>query len=852
LQVFRVLKPNADLNRFERSIQRNIHLPNGKTVMPLIIKRVPAVSLLGALLSLAATTASADISYCVGTQSELQTALNSAEIDGDDSVVKVRSGTINLSAELRYEPIAEFVLPAKKLTMRGGYSSDCSSFSSAGGATTFTSSGRRLAFITRTGGVSLSGLTLQGTHLYLTGLGLADITCNAAAPQFNVRRLRIDQASAQIDSVCHNVLVDNSLFTNGVATDNDSFPLEAGTSLYVLLADDEDDQSSSLSIINSSVINGFTSLQGCLICAPASANLYNSIFDWPGTDIRANRNLRVLAINNRYDSIQFSNNAAHALGSPVATITSAPALNAQFVPSAGSPMLNSGSATVPNGLSSVDQDGNDRVVGSQVDRGALEAPAAIVPPTTVYTVTSSASVGSGSLAAAVLLANANPGINKIEFNIPGSCPQRINLTDRLLVREALVIDGWTQSAAIKNTSENGFNGRVCVILDGNGTAGTGVETAPTVGIGGVSIYGLAFEGFDIGVLLSLGENHVVQGSQFGGRIGDSGPILTGNVNAITIAGSSNNTIGGTAASARNLIGDSIGNGIFIIGASTDGNQVINNLIGLNKDGQSALPNLDGIRINARSTRVTDNQIGGNSRDGVVLAGNFAIDNQIVNNTIGGQTPVTPNVRMGVFIENNAYDNQIAANVFEKNGDSGVRVMPTAGGHNRISFNRFIKNGAIGIDLGSDGVTANNTDPSTCGVQGCAANREQNYPVLNQAQRLTTTTFPSNRPIRVQGTLSSVRGGPYRLEFFSSVNCFSAGNGQGTNYLGAASITLDTLVCGANCQKSFTVFLPEFDVQTGDVITATATSPEGDTSEFSVCETLTRQPLGDDIFKNGFE
>ena len=78
--------------------------------------------------------------YCVGSTQQLRAALDSAEVDGADSVIQLRSGSYSLTSNARYEPISESFLPAGKLTLRGGYNSDCSSYSNSGGATTINGS----------------------------------------------------------------------------------------------------------------------------------------------------------------------------------------------------------------------------------------------------------------------------------------------------------------------------------------------------------------------------------------------------------------------------------------------------------------------------------------------------------------------------------------------------------------------------------------------------------------------------------------------------------------------------------------------------------------------------------------
>lgn len=817
--------------------------------MIVLVRRILLVA--SVVLLIAAAPVGAATSYCVNSQSTLQSALNDAEDDADNSIIKVRSGVINLTSDLQYAPTAEFILPAGSLTVRGGYNSDCSAYSVASGATTITGgSTEKLTFVTQTGSVSLLGLTLQGTHVALYSQALGD--CLSNDPKFTLRRLRVDVASVEVISQCHDVLVDNSLFTNGVGAPGAGLP--AGIALGVYLFDYEDVRIGTGTIINSSFINSRIDFSSCCDLQ-AVVFIYNSIFDRPaGSDIFSNA-VNIAAFNNRYDAIAFNSGGGHLVGSPVNTITGVAQLNAQYVPNPGSPMIDSGTNSVPDGVSSVDQAGGDRIIGSGVDRGALESP---VDGTGVFTVTSSASSGAGSLAAAMDLANADPGNNTIKFSIAGSCPRRINLAAPLQVRETVTFDGWSQPGSVKNTEDFGFDAIPCVLLDGNDSIAVAIETLGDLGAGQVLVNGLAFEGFNSAVLLAFGEDHVLRGNQFGGRIGSAGPVLTGNGDAITVAGGGSTFIGGANANARNLIGGSTGSGILITGAAADENQIINNLIGLDKNGGSALPNLDGIRINTDSNRVIENRIGGNTRDGIVIRGSGSHHNLVSNNEIGGNALVVGNGRMGVFIELDSYNNTIGPNnIMRENGDSAVRVMPTAAGHNRITANRIFDNDSPGIDLGNDGVTANSFDPQFCNpTTGCAANREQNFPVLIDALRLTTSIHPVNKPVRIEGRLTSVIGGPYRIEFFSDNSCYIQGYGQGANYLGSIDLTVANAgICSSgNCQASFTIHLPQIGLAVGDVITATATSAAGDTSEFSECIVLQTEtsPTTDAIFKNGFE
>ncbi len=185
----------------------------------------------------------------------------------------------------------------------------------------------------------------------------------------------------------------------------------------------------------------------------------------------------------------------------------------------------------------------------------------------------------------------------------------------------------------------------------------------------------------------------------------------------------------------------------------------------------------------------------------------------------------------------------------------------------MSGNRIARNQALGIDLGSNGISNNDIDPSFCEPNlGCAANRGQNFPTLTSAQLRHSGIIPLDRPIRVQGTLRSTPG-TYRIEVFGGDACEANGHGEGQRPLGSTAMTIEMAtycppggsICIAcsngNCTAPFTTWLPELDLAVGDSITVTATSPGGDTSEFSACMTLSEEPGapgGNAIFSDGFE
>ena len=154
----------------------------------------------------------------------------------------------------------------------------------------------------------------------------------------------------------------------------------------------------------------------------------------------------------------------------------------------------------------------------------------------------------------------------------------------------------------------------------------------------------------------------------------------------------------------------------------------------------------------------------------------------------------------------------AANVIAGNTLAGLTVN-NVGVRNRISQNVIKTNGALGIDLGNDGLTPNdNGDPDGGG------NTQLNFPVLSGA---TSSAGPQTT---VNVDISTFAVGNYTVEFFASVTCDASGHGEGERFVGsrvivqpgAGNVTLDELV-------------PE-----GQFLTATATDAAGNTSEFGGC------------------
>jgi len=298
--------------------------------------------------------------------------------------------------------------------------------------------------------------------------------------------------------------------------------------------------------------------------------------------------------------------------------------------------------------------------------------------------------------------------------------------------------------------------------------------------------------------------------------------------------SSRVTIGGSDFGAGNLVSGNAGVGIGL-GSSTLQMVIQGNLVGTNATGSGAIPNANGIAAASDEAKIggsaagEGNLISGNLQDGIRLVNcrNDVVQGNLIGTDSSASLPI-PNLGRGVYIFVLSNDHRIGGqipgerNVIAFNGGAGVVVgrdaSDTSSG-NRISGNSTHDNGGLGIDLGSDGVTPNDTCDADTGP-----NHGQNSPVLSSVASDAISTV-------IQGGLDSLPTTTFSIEFFSSPSCDPSGYGEGQRFLGSTTVTTD-----GSCNAAFNVTFP---VNTaGQVITATATDPAGNTSEFSACASVT--------------
>ncbi len=332
---------------------------------------------------------------------------------------------------------------------------------------------------------------------------------------------------------------------------------------------------------------------------------------------------------------------------------------------------------------------------------------------------------------------------------------------------------------------------------------------------------------------------VVEGNYIGTTKSGMASLPNGS-DGVIFGFSSRVTIGGSSFGAGNLISGNASAGVGL-GTSSQQNVIQGNLIGTDAMGSKAIPNSigvaaggsDGSKIGG-SAAGERNVISGNQRSGVSLANcrNYVVQGNLIGSDSSGFVPI-PNGGPGIYVFGSSNGHTIGGegpaegNVIVYNNGAGVAIGHDAGDMsegNRVVGNSIHDNSGLGIDLGSDGVTAN--DP---GDGDTGPNNLQNFPVLFQVLSDGAST-------EVRGSLNSLPATSFTIEFFASSACDASDNGEGQNLLGQTTVATDR-----SGNAAFVATLPAPSV--GKVVTATATDPAGNTSEFSRCVAVTAAPLG---------
>lgn len=229
----------------------------------------------------------------------------------------------------------------------------------------------------------------------------------------------------------------------------------------------------------------------------------------------------------------------------------------------------------------------------------------------------------------------------------------------------------------------------------------------------------------VGVGLMGGMSTTVQGNYIG--VDRTGTVALGNGGDGVAISNANNVIGGTTASARNIISGNGGNGLMIVGVT--GTLVRGNYIGTNAAGDAAIPNaLSGVLLeNAADNAIggtasgSRNVISGNTQHGVQLLGTGSINNLIAGNYIG--TNKNGNAALGNGLDGitvTSSENRIggtsptARNVISGNGGNGVSLMNASATLVQGNYIGTNAAGTAALPNAESGVSVDNSGSNTIG------------------------------------------------------------------------------------------------------------------------------------------
>ncbi len=299
---------------------------------------------------------------------------------------------------------------------------------------------------------------------------------------------------------------------------------------------------------------------------------------------------------------------------------------------------------------------------------------------------------SGSLRSAILAANQSINIlDTIEFKIDGPGVHTISpLAELPIISDPVVINGYTQAGAMKNTNGPGLgdNAVLQIELDGSNISAPYVLAPFAVGLivsaGNSTIQGLAINRFDgFGIWLKTNGGNNITGNFIG--TDSSGAVAKGN----TLGGlylnfdSADNTIGGLSEGSRNIISGNDRTGIQI--DFSNRTIIEGNFIGTDATGTKALSTASGFRSGifdqGNSTRIggtldsARNIISGNNGKGVevYLSINTTVQGNYIGTDVTGKIAVANVVGFSGFPAVSA-TSQVIGNVISGNTNTGLDLF----------------------------------------------------------------------------------------------------------------------------------------------------------------------------------
>jgi trimeric autotransporter adhesin len=418
----------------------------------------------------------------------------------------------------------------------------------------------------------------------------------------------------------------------------------------------------------------------------------------------------------------------------------------------------------------------------------------------------------------------------IAFNIAGVGVHTIAPGSILpAITKPVLVDGYTQPGASANTNALNAGINAVLLIELNQTTSGGI----TVGGAGSTVRGLVLNRGSADEITVTANNVVIAGNFIGTNPAGTAalPGASGGFAIRQSSGGDNGIIGGPNPADRNLLAGDQQGGLAI--SSGNATLIQGNYIGTDVTGTSslntAIPAKDGILVlgggsfTAANTIITGNLISGNNGGALDLesTGGGVVQGNLIGTQRDGVSPLGNLNFGGAFLRGNGFliggTGLGQGNTIAFNTGWGVTVANNNFG-NRILGNSIFSNSQLGVSLlGTSGFTPLPNDP--CDPPSVAGNLGRNYPVITSAPIAAGS-------VTISGTLNSTASTTFRVEFFSSAAGDPSGNGEGQTFIGFLNVTTDAL-----CNASFTT--PALAVPVGQTfITATATDPANNTSEFS--------------------
>ncbi len=412
----------------------------------------------------------------------------------------------------------------------------------------------------------------------------------------------------------------------------------------------------------------------------------------------------------------------------------------------------------------------------------------------------------------------------------------------------LVVEGCFLGSSADGTQaltpyQNGVN----LVSAQNARIGGTTPAARNLISGGDSLYHQVHIGENFGA----NSGHLIQGNLIGTNAAGAARLATSGTSAVGIFTGTGITVGGTAAAARNVIANPVTLGAGINGTNATGNLVRGNFLGLDVTGTIALGcygpcisvNNQGNTIGG-SAAGAGNVIGGALGDGGINV--FGSGTVIQGNIIGtdpGLTLRLGNTWSGIRVaasdvtiggpgpgEGNVIANTLVIANLGAPG-SGVFVVGqrvSVRGNTIYGNDSYGGIGGLGIELFSNNIWG--VDLNDPGDVDGGPNQGQNYPLISSVIYGVSTTT-------VAGSLQSSPATTFDLDFYANAACARRPQDlpEAESYLGSIQVTTD-----GGGDAAFNAVLP-MAVANGSVITATATDPDGNTSEFTPRFVLSMSP-----------